>query len=678
MSKRRVIIIGGGFGGVTVAQHLERKLSSEIEIVLISSENHFVFTPMLAEAVGRSISPDHVVVVGRQMVRRTIWLTAQVTDIDLQSKQVSYRGAGGESALLTYDHLVLACGSVVNMNMVPGLAAYAYPLKTLGDAIYLGNDLIMRAEEAAVETDPVRRRRLLTVVIIGGGFSGVEVAGEIAEVAEETRRFYPTLKDERPRIILLQRGDYLIPELNAPSLSTFACDKLRQAGVDVRLNLSAQEITAAGVRLTSGELIEAATVVSTVGTAPNPLIEKLGLPLERGSLGTNPDMSVKGTDNLWAVGDCAIIPNAYDKRPSPPTAQFALRQAKQLAANLLRTFRGQPTKPFSFKVLGMLASLGNRRAVAEILGIRISGFIAWVLWRGIYLSKLPSFARKLEVVVDWTWKALFPPNIVQLPLSRTGSVGRARFAPDEFIFHQGDPANSLFVIQSGTAGVYLDETSSPVAVLKPGDHFGAESLTPDGQGPHRFSVKAETPLDLITLRRDDFERLAQSDAKLRKGLRSASAALKGYEGLMARVKENPILASVKVADVMTSPAETLLTHSTLAEVIERFDGGRPSYPVVDDSGRLQGYCGRAELFAALRELPSPEKPVSDFMRQDPPVIAADQSIVDAAVIMLREEIEMLPVVSSYGGGRVVGVVSPLDVIQKAVGLFPRDSTLATA
>src|SRR6185369_11201501 len=265
-----------------------------------------------------------------------------------------------------------------------------------------------------------------------------------------------------------------------------------------------------------------------------------------GRLVTNPDMSVKGAANVWAVGDCAIIPNAYDKRPSPPTAQFAMRQAKQLAANLSRTFRGQPTKPFSFKVLGMLASLGNRKAVAEILGIHISGFIAWVLWRGIYLSKLPSFARKLEVVVDWTWKALFPPNIVQLPMSRTGSVGLARFAPGEFIFHKGDPADSLFVIQSGTAGVYMNETSSPVAVLKPGDHFGEESLAPNGQGPHRVSVKAETPLDLITLRRDDFERLAQSDAKLRKGLRSASVALKGYEGLMALVKDKPILASVKV------------------------------------------------------------------------------------------------------------------------------------
>src|SRR5262249_2086616 len=217
MSQQRVIIIGGGFGGVTTAQHLERHLSHDIEIVLISSENHFVFTPMLAEAVGRAISPLHVVVVGRQMVRRTTWLTAQVTDIDLQKNQVSYVGAGGESEALTYDHLVLACGSVVNMNLIPGLAAYAYPLKTLGDAIYLGNDLIKRLEQAAVERDSLRRRRLLTTVVIGGGFSGVEVVGEIAEVAKETVRFYPTLKGERPRIVLLQRGDLLIPELNAPS-----------------------------------------------------------------------------------------------------------------------------------------------------------------------------------------------------------------------------------------------------------------------------------------------------------------------------------------------------------------------------------------------------------------------------------------------------------------------------
>src|SRR5262249_41939710 len=179
---------------------------------------------------------------------------------------------------------------------------------------------------------------------------------------------------------------------------------------------------------------ESATVISTVGTSPNPLIEKLGLPLQRGRLVTNPDMSVTGASNVWALGDCAMIPNAQDQRPSPPTAQFAMRQAKQLAANLVRTFKGQPTRPFYFKNLGMLASLGNRSAVAEILGVRISGFIAWILWRAIYLEKLPSLARKLEVMVDWTWTALFPPNIVQLQTSRTPGRGPPPSPPPSFLF----------------------------------------------------------------------------------------------------------------------------------------------------------------------------------------------------------------------------------------------------
>jgi NADH dehydrogenase len=663
---RRVIIIGGGFGGVTLAQHLDRKLSPEVEIVLISSENHFVFTPMLAEVVGRSLSPLHIVVAGRQMVRRTTWLTAQVTDIDLQGNLISYVGEGAARGSLTYDHLVLACGSVVNMNLMPGLAAYAYPLKTLGDAIYLSNDLIARMEEAALDTDPARRRRLLNMVVIGGGLSGVEVAGAMAEIASEAGRYYPTLQDERPHITLLQRSDRLIPELNAPSLSKFACDKLRKAGVDVRLKTGAQEITAAGVRLKSGELIEAATVVSTVGTLPNPLIQELGLPLEHGRLVTDPDMRVRGATNVWAVGDCAIIPNAFDKRPSSPTAQFAMRQAKQLAANLARTFKGQPTRPFSFRALGMLASLGNRTAVAQILGIRISGFIAWVLWRAVYLGKLPSLARKLEVVGDWTWQALFPPNIVQLQMSRTGGLGMAHHAPGEFIFHKGDPAGHLYAIQSGTAGVYLDESSPPVTVLKPGDHFGADAFSPDGQGAHLVSVRAETPLDLITLRRSDFERLALSFTEVRKGLQRASAALKGYMGLMAMEEDNPVLASVKVADVMTSPAEALFTHSSLMEAIGRFDDGKVGLPVTDEGGILQGYCGREELYEALRKFSPPDTRVREFMREKPPAVTENQPLKGGILALLLEEIDLLPVVSADGSGRLVGVLSPTAIARKAL------------
>jgi NADH:ubiquinone reductase (H+-translocating) len=674
VSERRVIIVGGGFGGVTLAQHLERKVSSEVEIVLISSENHFVFTPMLAEVVGRSISPLHMAVAGRQMVRRTTWLTAQVTDIDLQTRVVRYVGEGGEHASLTYDHLVLACGSVVNMNMMPGLAAYAYPIKSLGDAFYLGNDLISRFEEAAVETDATLRRRLLTLVVIGGGFSGVEVAGAITEVANHALRFYPRLKDARAHIILLQHGNLLIPELNAPSLSTFAYDKLGKAGVDVRLNSGAQEVTAAGVRLKSGELIEAATVISTVGTSPNPLIEKLGLSLQHGRLVTNPDMSVTAASNVWALGDCAMVPNAIDQRPSPPTAQFAMRQAKQLAANLARTFRGQPTQPFSFRGLGMLASLGNRTAVAEILGIHISGFIAWILWRAIYLAKLPSLARRLEVLVDWTWTALFSPNIIQLQTSRTGSVGLAHYAPGEFVFHKGDPTGNVFAIQSGTAGVYLDQSAQPIVILKPGEHFGERWQSGNGRPVHGVSVKAETPLDLITIRRNDFERVAQTVTSLRAMTQRSEAALTGYEALMRMAKEQPRLASLTVSDVMSSPAETLSPDTSLRDAVRRFSGGSPAYPIVDEAGRLVGYCGRTELFDALRGGRASATQIREFMRKDPPVVMENQSLFDASVVLLRGDVDLLPVVSMDDNGKVVGVISPFEVVLKAIEPLSTDWT----
>jgi NADH dehydrogenase len=649
---------------VTLAQHLERTLPSDREIVLISSENHFLFTPMLAEVISRSISPLHMTVVGRQMVRRTTWLTAQVTAIDLQAHVVRYVDEGGETASLAYDHVVLACGSVVNMNLMPGLAAYAYPMKTVGDAIYLSNDLISRFEEAAVETDADRRRQLLNFVVVGGGFTGVEVAGAITEVARHALRFYPRLHGERAQIILLQHGNALIPELNAPSLSNAARDKLHKCGVDVRLNTGAQEITASGVRLKGGDAIEAATVVSTVGTSPNPLLERLGLPLQRGRLATNPDMTVPGATNVWALGDCAIVPNAYDHRPSPTTAQFAERQAKQLAANLLRSSRGQPTRPFSFKGLGMLASLGNRTAVAEVFGMRVSGFVAWIMWRGIYLSKLPSLARKIEVIGDWTWSALFSPNIVQLQMSRTSGVGLAHYAPGEFIYHKGDPARNLFAIQSGTVGVYLDESAPPITILKAGEHFGS-SAPSGGQPVHPVSVKAETPLDLVTVRRNDFERVTQAVTSLRAMTQRSEGALAGYQALMTIAREQPRLASMTVREVMSRP-ETLSPDTSLVEAVKSFSGRSLAYPVVDDKGRLLGYCGRTEIFTALRSARPLDAHVREFMRTNPPVALENQSLVDVSVVLLREDVELLPVTSADGSGRVVGSITPLDVILKAI------------
>jgi NADH:ubiquinone reductase (H+-translocating) len=417
--RSRIVILGGGFAGVTLAQRLEKLTDESVEVVLLSSENHLVFSPLLAEAVGREISPLHVVVPGRQMVGRTQWLTARATAIDRAANQVHYVSAGGGQGVLSYDHLVIACGSVVDLSIIPGLNANSFPLKTLGDAVFLTNSLIGKLEEACMKVDPEERRRLLTVVVIGGGFSGVEVAGAINDLLLRARRYYPRLQNDTFRIVLLHRGERIVPELHTESLSEFALRKLRARGVEIRLNTDANEIKGRKVLLATGEEIEAETVVCTVGNTTNPLLKTLDLPLEKGRLKTAPDMQVVGTCNVWALGDSAAVPNAWDGKSSPPTAQFATRQAKQLAANLARVLLDQETRPFYFRPLGMMASIGHHNAVAEVLGLHFSGPIAWLLWRSVYLAKIPMTLRKIEVAIDWAWSALFRPNIVQVHMSRT-------------------------------------------------------------------------------------------------------------------------------------------------------------------------------------------------------------------------------------------------------------------
>jgi len=416
-----IVIVGGGFAGVTLAQHLERRLPAAVEIVVLSADNHLVFTPMLPEVVGRTISPLQVVVAGRQLTRRTQWLEARVSRIDRETNEAHYFRQDGTAASIGYTHLVLACGAAANLAAIPGLAMRGYALKTVMDAIVMGNDLIGNFEAAVTESDPEKRRRLLTVVVIGGGFSGVEVAGHLADLMRTIHPFYPELQRLTPQVVLLHNGNYLLPELRHESLSRFTLQKLRKNGIQVRLETTASQVDAVAVHLSSAERIATGLVVCTVGTQPPPLIKGLGLPLQKGRLETDPDMRVKGTANLWSLGDCSLVPNAHDGQPCPATAQFAVQQARQLAENLQQTWRGGATKPFNFHPRGMLASIGHRNAVAVIYGVKLSGFIAWFLWRGIYLAKLPTFSRKLEVAMNWALSLPFPPNIVQLRLPQKQS-----------------------------------------------------------------------------------------------------------------------------------------------------------------------------------------------------------------------------------------------------------------
>ena len=416
MNTTHIVIIGGGFAGSTLARALEKQLPPDCNITLISKDNHITYNPLLAEVVGASILPGHVVAPLRQMVKRTCVCMAPVTDIDLEQHEIHYLGEG--SGVINYDHLVLACGVDANLQLIPGMASYALPMKTLGDALFIRNRILSRLEQASLQTNPRLRRWLTTFIILGGGFSGVEVAGEITDFLKASLRYYPAIDPDDCQVCLLHGTDRILPELS-PTLSAFALRKMTRRGLDIRLNTRATRIDARTVELQDGERITGGTIICTIGTTPNPLIESLPLPKTRGRIETNPDMSVPGHHGVWALGDCAQIMNTWNDAPAPPTAQFATREAEQLAQNINACLHGKDTRPFHFKPLGQLSTIGHNKAVAEVFGLRISGFIAWLMWRGIYLMKVPTLARKVRVFFEWNWGMLFPADIAYLGFSRT-------------------------------------------------------------------------------------------------------------------------------------------------------------------------------------------------------------------------------------------------------------------
>lgn len=413
---KRIVIFGGGFAGTTLARALDGRLPAGWQLTLVSQENFITYNPLLPEVVGASLLPGHVVAPHRQIVRQGEVCMATVSAIDLQQKIVYYLGEG--SGELQYDHLVLACGTNANLGLVRGMSDYALPLKTLGDALFLRNRIVSRLEAASLQRDDASRRWLTTFIVIGGGFSGVEVAGEIEDFVRSSLRYYPMIDPAEVRVVLLHGTERLLPEISE-SLGDFARTRMAANGIDVRLKARAVRINDRGVLLDDGEIIAGGTVVCTIGTAPNPIIAGLSLETERGRVCTGPDMSVPGHPGVWAIGDCAAVPNALDGRVSPPTAQFADRQAKHLAGNILATITGGRTRAFRYSPIGQLCSIGHNKAVVELFNLRISGFVAWLLWRGVYLLKIPTFARKARLFLEWNWAMFFPPDIVHFNYRRS-------------------------------------------------------------------------------------------------------------------------------------------------------------------------------------------------------------------------------------------------------------------
>ncbi len=416
-AKKRIVVLGGGFGGVYAAMHLERLLAHkpEVDICLVSRDNFFLFTPMLHEIAASDLEITNIVNPLRKLLRRVKVFVGEVERIDLPNKRVvvshGHHNYDDHSHRLEYDHLVLALGSVSNFLNLPGFAELALAMKSLPDAVQLRSRIIRRLEEANSECSLGDRQSLLTFVVAGGGFAGVETIAALNDFVREALPFYPNLSERMLRVVLVHPGAVILPELGE-SLGLYTQHVLEQRGVEIRLNTRVTSMTENEVCLRDNPPIPSCTLIWTAGTMPNPLLSSLPCRKESGRVLVNEFLQLPNWPEVWAVGDCAFVPDTNQPgKCHPPTAQHAIREGRVVAKNIARSLAGHPPKPFSFKTIGLLASIGRRTGVARIFGFNFSGFLAWWLWRTIYLSKLPGFDKKVRVAFEWTLDLLFRKDV---------------------------------------------------------------------------------------------------------------------------------------------------------------------------------------------------------------------------------------------------------------------------
>jgi NADH:ubiquinone reductase (H+-translocating) len=417
-SLKRIVILGGGFGGMKAAECLEQELAGSVSISLVSDTNALLFTPMLAEVAGSSLEPSHISVPLRSSLRLTHFVRGRVTGVDLQKRVIVLDGEGARREL-PYDHVIFALGAVSNYLGLENVERLAFDFKTLLDAIRVRNHVIEMFERADRETDSMIRRQLLTFVIAGGGFAGVELAGALNDFAHGIFPDYHNLNIEELCVTLVHSRDRILPELSE-TLATYALKRMKERGVVFRLGTRLVDAQPGLVTLSDGQ-IPAETLVWTAGTAPNPLIRTLGLvTTPRGAIVVESTLAITGHAGAWALGDCAAVIDSETKKPCPPTAQFALRQATTIARNISATLKGSHVRDFHFRSLGALCVVGHQTACAELTvpfvrarSLRFSGLLAWLIWRGIYVAKLPGLERKIRVLIAWTLELFFPRDIIQ-------------------------------------------------------------------------------------------------------------------------------------------------------------------------------------------------------------------------------------------------------------------------
>ena len=412
--KTQIVILGGGFAGIESARYLDRTAAkrADVEVTLVSRDNFTLFTPMLDEVASGDLEPAHICNPLRKLLRHVTVLSGEIKAIDLAARQVTISyGIGVLTRELPFDHLVLALGSETDYFGIPGVAEHALGIKTLGDAVMLRAGVIAMLEAASVEPDPDRRKRMLTFVVAGGGFAGVETVGAINDLARESLPHYGRVDPREVRVVLIG-GKAILPELGE-TLGLYAQEKLRERHVEIKLGAKVIAYAEGAVRCSDGEAIPTQTLVWAAGVSPSPILKDIPCELQKGRVVVNSTLEVPGAPGVWAVGDCAAIIDPTSKLPYPPTAQHALREGRRAGENIYARLQGKQARPFLFKMLGQLATIGRRTGVARMFGLKFSGIVGWVLWRSVYLTKLPRLEKKLRVGMQWALDVVFERDLAQ-------------------------------------------------------------------------------------------------------------------------------------------------------------------------------------------------------------------------------------------------------------------------
>jgi NADH:quinone reductase (non-electrogenic) len=668
-----IVVLGAGFAGIECARRLQKKLGhrADIHVALVDKNNHSVFQPLLPEVASASIATHHVVNPVRMLARGVDFDCAEVERIDLDARKVYFKAPEGMELMpMPFTQLVVALGLVPNMGVVPGMAAHGLAMQTVGDAYHLRDHVLTCLEMAANTSDAALRKEVLTMVTVGAGFSGVETCAEVHDMLSSALRYFPELRGEKIHSVLVSSTERILPALSE-KLSAWALRKLRKRGVEVLLQARTTSVTPRACFLKDGTQIPTRTVISTIGFSPHPVVLGTALEKEKGRILVDEFMRCKGRADVWAIGDCAMVTNAYDQKPSPPTAQFAVRQGIQLADNIVRAMNAQPLRPFSFRQLGYAASLGHLSAVVEIGFVRLSGFLAWWVWRTIYLMKLPGFYRRLRVMVDWTVSLFFPRDITTIDTSRSERVAREHYEPGQLIVREGDRGDTFYTVVDGEVEVVKNAGSDGgetlIARLGAGTYFGEEALL-TGK-PRSASVRAKSPCDVLALGRGDFRALADNlnllgdtFKKMRRPLEAVEAAhAKDVRAALGRM-------TVKQRMLPAAKLVTLKASQSLEDMCRTFQAhSHDVFPVLDDQGKLEGMLGRHDLHRALNSGLHPrEATCGDVSGGEVVTCHPDDDLALTMDRFHQHECDRMLVVDAADPGKLVGMLSLTHVLQARI------------